>query len=404
MRYRSKDELGVVTTYAYNTANGEPLDTRQSLVTKVSGGLTKSDIIRVPLNIDAWRDPTPYLMSDRTVTYEEGFKDVQTVNTAPGIIDGTSVVHTEGPVTWVPVVQPSSPFNQPVITNDDFEKLSNKNLLKLRDSKINLAVNMAELGKTAEGVAVFASKLIKSYRAFRRGDFKTSLSSMGLTTRRKGKDAASTWLELQYGILPLMGDIKGGYDELTRKTRQHGQRVRVMSRMGQQTIVDETGIDFGDDNFSAALHFDIQANAQLVYWYEVDNPALLAASSVGLTNPAEVIWELTPWSFVLDWALPVGDYLGCLTAAQGFKFLGGSYTIINLQNNTRWLEPKPSFRSGQWNDISQSCSGRRVTAWKDMERSTISSYVPPRAYLPSFKSPVSVKHALNALALLRSVR
>jgi len=403
MRYHSKAEKGVATTYRYNTANGDPDSFRQMVVDHITGGVTKSDIIRVPLNQDAWRDPTPYTMDDTIVTYEYGYKDIRTVNTAPGTLDGISVEHWEGPCFWVPTVSPSN-WDPALITNDDFEKLSNKNLLKLRDQKINVAVNMAELSKTAEGVAVFATKLLKSYRAFRRGDFKRSLTEMGLSTRRRGKDAASTWLELQYGILPLMGDIAGGYDELTRKTRQHGQRIRVMSRMELNTVVTEEGIEFSDDNFLAGVTLDYTQKGQLIYWYEVDNPVLLAASSVGLTNPAEIIWELTPWSFVLDWALPVGDYLGALTASQGFKFLGGTYTITSVQNNIRWCMPKPTFRSGQWNDISQSCSGRRVTAGKNVLRSQIGTYVPPRAYMPRFKSPVSTKHALNALALLRNIR
>jgi len=403
MRYRSKAEQGVLTNYQYNTANGEPQGLNQVIVDHVTGGVTKSDIIRVPLNVDAWRDPTPYTMSDRIVTYEYGYKDVRTVNTAPGIIDGISVDHTEGPCTWVPAVQPSS-FYHEGITNDDFEKLTNKNLLKLRDQKINVAVSMAELSKTAEGVTVFATKLLKSYRAFRRGDFKRSLTEMGLSTRRRGKDAASTWLELQYGILPLMGDIKGGYDELTRETRRHAQRIRCLSRLEKTSTVTEEGIEFGSDNFSAGVSFNFVSRGQLIFWYEVENPALLAASSVGLTNPAEVIWELTPWSFVIDWALPIGDYLGALTASQGFKFLGGTWTVTDRQSNQRWVNPKPGFRSGQWNDISQSCAGRRVTEWYDVSRSQISLYQPPRAFLPSFKSPASVKHALNALALLRSIR
>lgn len=41
----------------------------------------------------------------------------------------------------------------------------------------------------------------------------------------------------------------------------------------------------------------------------VTNPNLLLFNQLGLVNPAYVLWDAVPFSFVADWFLPVGRYL-----------------------------------------------------------------------------------------------
>ncbi len=409
MRTKNRDTFSFV-IYSQLDADGNAKNSQASEVYNTSGRLSRSDVQRVTMDTTGWRNPTTYQVDDLLVSRQWGTRSLYLDNQNPSVIGGQSTEYWEGPCDWIPELSPTT-FEEPSFPDDLRQVLTNRNLLKLRDQKINLALNMAELSKTASGVAQTALKLKTSLSAFRRGDFKRSLSSLGLSTRRKGKDASSTWLELQYGILPLMGDIHGGYEELTRKTRQHGQRTKVVSRWSQKGSAKQSGLPIAympqnSRGFTGSVDFKTELSAQLILWYEVDNPTLLAASSVGLTNPAEIVWELTPWSFVVDWFLPIGDYLGALTAAQGFKFLGGSYTTNFNRLNRMWLEPMKPFRhwTDPWILVTPSCSGERIVTQKSMRRQAISAYYPPRAYLPSFKSPLSVGHALNALALLRSIK
>ena len=41
----------------------------------------------------------------------------------------------------------------------------------------------------------------------------------------------------------------------------------------------------------------------------ITNPNANTFSSLGLANPALVAWELVPFSFVIDWVLPIGSWL-----------------------------------------------------------------------------------------------
>ncbi len=414
MRYQFKDRLGVMAFTEVYPQTGVIRNQQLLNCNAATGVVEKSDIVRTVKDTTGWRQPTDYFVSDSVIERQYGSRQLHFVITDPAVINGNLDVTWEGPCDWTPAIQPTdaSGYRREVIPEDLYGLMINKNLIKLRDQKVNLALNLAELNKTASGIAQSAIKLKTSLSAFRRGDFKKSLSTLGLTTRRKGKDSASTWLELQYGILPLMGDIHGGYQEMTRKTRQHGMRKRVKSTWGRDFAFTENNIpveqfDYRDSGiFTGNVDFKLSLRAQLVLWYEVDNPMLLAASSVGLTNPAEIVWELTPWSFVVDWFLPIGDYLAALTASQGFKFLGGSYTTTTEDVNRRWISagaPRPWVLDNRYT-VSAACSGERVTRQKVVRRQAIGTYSPPRAFLPSFESPLSVQHALNALALLRSIK
>jgi hypothetical protein len=59
----------------------------------------------------------------------------------------------------------------------------------------------------------------------------------------------------------------------------------------------------------------------------IDESFYLTLQDVGVTNPALTAWEVTPYSFVLDWVIGVGDFLSAINAWNtGYKFKAGSVT------------------------------------------------------------------------------
>lgn len=59
------------------------------------------------------------------------------------------------------------------------------------------------------------------------------------------------------------------------------------------------------------------------------NPGLRQLNGLGLLNPALLWWELLPYSFVVDWFLPVGDVLTSLTAGIGMDGVVGGLVYEN---------------------------------------------------------------------------
>jgi hypothetical protein len=56
------------------------------------------------------------------------------------------------------------------------------------------------------------------------------------------------------------------------------------------------------------------------------------SAQLGLTHPGSVLWERLPWSFVVDWFIPIGTYLSNLGVIPRLKgrWLRSSYLRKSL--------------------------------------------------------------------------
>jgi len=118
-------------------------------------------------------------------------------------------------------------------------------------------------------------------------------------------------------------------------------------------------------------------------------------AQMGFTNPALIAWELTPWSFVIDWFLPVGNFISSLDATLGLVFVDGykSTRVTKNSHSHAWWDPGIKNVSYHWEGSVIGSNSEETFL-----RSTLTSFPSPR--LPSFKNPFSSQHLLNAVALL----
>lgn len=67
------------------------------------------------------------------------------------------------------------------------------------------------------------------------------------------------------------------------------------------------------------------------------------ASSLGLNNPAGIVWEAIPFSFVVDWIVPVGDFIENLN--PGAKTFDGDIRVVSCHHTIKtdaaasWYSP-----------------------------------------------------------------
>jgi hypothetical protein len=74
--------------------------------------------------------------------------------------------------------------------------------------------------------------------------------------------------------------------------------------------------------------------------YDVPSWVLKDVSELGLSNPLSTLYELTPYSFVLDWVVPVGDWLSVLDAGNFLEFKEGSRTdMVKLDRSALRFDP-----------------------------------------------------------------
>lgn len=360
--------------------------------------LVRSDVTHVTKDTTGWRNPSGYSVLDYQV---EPFRGSRTVATRYKLLPfyDQDVVIT-GWQSDLPAPVFSDPNSLPWPSANEIARAEVSALLKVRDQKFNAALAIKEADKTAKLIGDRVFTLYSSYRHFRRGRFSEAAKALGIRGPKSGKGSANNWLEYQYGWMPLLQDIHGAYGEITRPYRYGGMPIGVKARVNS---VEERKIVTPLDVFSVESQIQYQFRTQVCLWYRIDNEALFAASSVGMVNPLEIAWELTPWSFVVDWLIPIGDVLGALTATSGTTFIGGTRTLTTtgtcsdvLSGGSQTAEPGGVYER-KITGTGNATQRRRIFK---MQRSLYYSSPFP---VPYYKSPISTGHALNALALLRGL-
>lgn len=281
-------------------------------------------------------------------------------------------------------------------------KAATKALNKLKDNNVNLAVALAESARTAGLVTEKLIKIRKAYVATRKGDLKGALRALEYTEAqfygrwRRGaghKAVARRWLELQYGWLPLLNDVYGVYSEFTK-----GQPIRVTTSGAASSSSSSSVTINNGDIYQQNVLYEHQFGVYCRYDYTVDNEAVANyARDLGLTNPALVIWELVPFSFVVDWFASIGDWLSAMDADFGLTFRAGSITSRYVRSSNGAL----GFRSKQKSTPSSTFeyieAGSAANAVKTVTRLVVTQ--PPSGSL-YFKNPISWRHAASAASLL----
>lgn len=264
-------------------------------------------------------------------------------------------------------------------------------LLQLNEQKVAIGNALAEAKSTVQMIAETATKLAKALAAMRRGNPRGALSALGLSRSGIGvtKFAANNFLQWKYGWAPLMGDIHDGVEALktqldlgmyisARKTKVSNPRwdFEVGSQFGSP-YTKVTGS--GTHRTTVALWCSFKPD----YW-------LAAAHKYGLDNPLGILWEVTPWSFVVDWLIPVGDLLTALSAREGLNLVGGFSSCTGDGTSTikppKWPDPRAK----------ESVPENTVSRF-GFHRVAFTSLPIP---LPYVKSPFSDSHTGSAIALL----
>jgi len=121
------------------------------------------------------------------------------------------------------------------------------------------------------------------------------------TFHTTSKTVAQRFLELQYGWRPLLSDVYAAsvaYEKLTK-----GPRISTLHVHGNSQC---NSLEFSasPSNYTCVAYG--KSACHILYQLVEDLPV---TRSLGLSDPLSVVWELTPFSFVADWFLPIGQYL-----------------------------------------------------------------------------------------------
>lgn len=221
-----------------------------------------------------------------------------------------------------------------IITDDEV-------FVKLRDGlnggeAWNSLIFGAEGRSSAKMIVSGAERLLSAVRFAKRGNIRGLKGIFGSpppnwktprVRRSANADAASSlWLEYTYGWKPLVQDIGNAVVSLdaliSRRSNPQGNR-RLRSTLRRAEESDELVYMSGSPyTLMANRHQYKQEFRRATLNWRVSSHDLYNAKSFGFTNPAEVAYELMFLSFVVDWVVPIGDYLSSLDNHLGVEIVG----------------------------------------------------------------------------------
>lgn len=360
--------------------------------TKMSMYWTRPDVTRTPHQNSGWRQPTPYYSRRETAVGPVGVWRDGKSSGGPWAYEGDLM----GGIPDAADLRYPPPYSAALMSRAIIDALSN-----LKNQRVNLAQAFAERAQAGTMIANNVTKLATVALALKRGDYLKALRELGLHRTRRGyqirrmraaKSFAQRWLELQYGWKPLLSDMYGVLAELGETESSNPLFITVRGTASEQWQEIRIPVD-NVGTVPCTITATKRRGCKVVLTYVPQNDLLKTVSSIGLTNPLMLQWELLPFSFVVDWCLPIGDIFNIADADLGFSFLGGSITQRSVINTV--------YGDGESPDGASGFNGYGFYKAVFMDREAIFTSPLPTS-LPPIKNPFSGTHVANALALLVS--
>lgn len=259
---------------------------------------------------------------------------------------------------------------------------------KMHDTA-ELGITLATAGQAIDMITARAIQLRKGYSALRRGRFREFARTFGFrplpkhknTLRTRPRQASALWLEYWFGWSPLVADIHAAVDVLQGP---YPEEYVSQTAKAEQQFLRTVNPPPNTTRERRSIVVSVKTSALIT----VENPNLYRANQLGLINPSVIAWDLVPFSFVIDWFLPVGAFLRSFSDFVGLKLRRPITTIkswIKVQNSQEWRVSGRQIIVGMYDAM-----GFQMT--RDL---TISRpFEPPPLKLPS------VNRAATAISLL----
>lgn len=253
----------------------------------------------------------------------------------------------------------NKPVSHPYYIETDNEAISQliARVQQAKGSSFNAAVAFAEGDKVLRTISVAATRVFAFYKAIRKGNLGDAYSALGITQHqsklthrllldefRRGitsktsrikvgahryprpktvrDNVANYVLETKYGWMPLLSDVKSACEKIAKLVVDTPIPLKIRARANGNSDSASNGYLTDPPETSASWYLFNKDKVRIQYTlrYAFTSEYLAQAASLGLTNPASVIWETVPYSFIIDWFIPVGKYLESLSAFTGLNF------------------------------------------------------------------------------------
>lgn len=305
-------------------------------------------------------------------------------------------------------------------------------LSNIRDADFMLGVTLAEAGKTVSLLRHTAESILDGITSFRRLArmsrrdfirFMREVRSGGkprhfvyqpLKSRKRGpwdhllksertmsRKIPEKWLEYTYGWKPLIMDIDNAGAALAALVFDKNQPLYLIARGGHEDINDvDVDIPLFRNVGALVERLTLRVTSGCHYSIRYEKPGGMLADArdqLGL-GLASTLWELTPYSFALDWVVGVGDWINSMGAADVADFVEGSVSKIQRVNLIRRQFVIPPGSIAEDAQV-VSDPGGRVVAFGRFSREVL-THLPVPAILPQIRNRMGLPQLASLMSLL----
>lgn len=223
-------------------------------------------------------------------------------------------------------------------------------------------------------------------------------------------DAAKLWMEYRYGWRLLVYDIVDTMKamhaadlraELIPRTRYtaRGEAGSKETVTGSVKTIDH----FGPLSFQDIWDHETQFRGYYLYRYVAPEGVLHRLSDFGMFDVPRAIWDIVPWSFVIDHVIPVGDFLGALAPKIGVEELASGIVsqrkLTHRQVITSWKgSVVPSALT--WTSPAVPVGSQRRVEYLSLAREVPLGF----PTYPPLSVSVKPTHLLDAIALVKGLK
>lgn len=148
-----------------------------------------------------------------------------------------------------------------------------------------------------------------------------------MTQKKLAKNAAQSWLEFQFGIRPLLNDIDA-ISRLIRGQIEKGQKLsfRAYGTANSSSSSSTSGYTDGVFGYLQTVQQDIILRAECSTRFGISKEYLEDANRIKtdwtssfdrVSQVPITVWELIPYSWLVDYVVNIGDIISAATVGKG---------------------------------------------------------------------------------------
>lgn len=317
---------------------------------------------------------------------------------------------------------------QNILESEAHDKAENRLIDKISQLKqANLGVSLIESKQTISLIGDTAVRITDAFNHLRKGRFSKAYSRLGIAKRTKlppklvkrrgvkfARDlmsiqrkeylsakrrrdtarvaelASSAWLEIHFGWKPLLQDT---YD--VAKAVAYAESEKLPEHFvfkGTESVSCGVTPPYAHTDQSTGYS---SATVSKVWRCTIDSVHSWITNKFGLSNPAVVFYEAVPFSFVLDWFVPVGQFLERAGVTKGLNFHSACDSIKYVADAVSVYDV--DYKSGTNTIQRRSSTGHQIRSF----RRDLRGVYYPRPSLPEidFSALMDPWKLVTALAL-----